>query len=80
MIADLPSVSFQIARNPDLGLATLPSPFTTEPLGIALPPNSPLFANLVQNYLNTLDYTGRLIQMKALWLNPGEWMSAMPQH
>lgn len=80
LIADLPSVSFQIARNPDLGLATLPSPFTTEPLGIALPPNSPLFANLVQNYLNTLDYTGRLIQMKALWLNPGEWMSAMPQH
>ena len=42
LIADLPSVSFQIARNPDLGLATLPSPFTTEPLGIALPPNSPL--------------------------------------
>jgi len=80
LIADLPFVSYQIARNPDLGLATLPGPFTTEPLGIALPPNSPLFANLVQNYLNTLDYTGRLIQMKARWLNTGEWMSEMPEH
>jgi len=80
LIADLPSVSFQIARNTDLGLATLPSPFTTEPLGIALPPHSPLFANLVQNYLNTLEYTGRLIQMKAHWLNAGEWMSEMPGH
>jgi polar amino acid transport system substrate-binding protein len=80
LIADLPSVSFQVARNADLGLATLPSPFTTEPLGIALPPHSPLFANLVQNYLNTLEYTGRLIQMKAHWLNAGEWMSEMPGH
>jgi ABC-type amino acid transport substrate-binding protein len=80
LIADLPFVSYQIARNPDLGLATLPGPFTTEPLGIALPPNSPLFANLVQNYLNTLDYTGRLIQMKARWLNTGDWMSEMPEH
>lgn len=78
LIADLPFVRFQLARNPDLGLATLPSPFTTEPLGIALPPNSPLFANLVQNYLNTLEYTGQLIQMKALWLNAGDWLSEMP--
>jgi len=80
LIADLPSVSFQVARNPDLGIAMMPAPFTTEPLGIALPPNSPLFANLVQNYLNTLDYTGRLIQMKARWLNAGDWMSEIPGH
>ena len=78
LIADLPAVSFHIARNPKLGLATLPGPFTTEPLGIALPPNSPLFANLVQNYLNTLRHTGELIQMKARWLNAGEWLSEMP--
>jgi len=78
LVADLPFVRFQVARNPDLGLATLPSPFTTEPLGIALPPNSPLFANLVQNYLNTLDATGQLIQMKARWLNAGDWLSEVP--
>ena len=79
LIADLPFVSFQLAQRSDLGLATLTSPFTTEPLGIALPPHSPLFANLVQNYLNTLDNTGRLIQMKARWLNAGDWMSEMPE-
>jgi polar amino acid transport system substrate-binding protein len=78
LIADLPFVRFQIARNADLGFATLPSPFTTEPLGIALPPNSPLFANLVQNYLNTLEATGQLIQMKARWLNAGDWLSEVP--
>ena len=57
---------------------TASSPFTTEPLGIALPSDSPLFANLVQNYLNTLEYTGQLIAMKARWLNAGEWLSEMP--
>ncbi len=78
LVADLPFVRYQVARNPDLDLATLPSPFTTEPLGIALPPHSPLFANLVQNYLNTLDATGQLIQMKARWLNAGDWLLEVP--
>ena len=78
LIADLPFVRYQIARHPELGLTTLDSPLTTEPLGIALPPNAPLFSNLVQNYLNTLEYTGELIQMKARWLNEGEWLSEVP--
>jgi polar amino acid transport system substrate-binding protein len=78
LVADHPSVEFAIARNPDLELASLPSPLTTEPLGIALPANSPLFANLVQNYVNTLDYTGQLMQMKARWLNGGDWLLEMP--
>lgn len=78
LIGDLPYVRFVLARHPDAGLAELPAPFTTEPLGIALPPDSPLFANLVQNYLNTLEYTGRLIQMKVRWLSGGEWLSEIP--
>lgn len=78
LISDLPYVRFALARHPDAGLAMLPSPFTTEPLGVALSPDSPLLANLVQNYLNTLEYTGQLIQMKARWLNAGEWLSEVP--
>lgn len=78
LFADVPFVRFQLARNPDLGLAALPSPFTTEPLGVAVPADSPLFANLVQNYLNTLDYTGELMQMKMHWMNAGDWLSELP--
>lgn len=78
LIGDLPYVQFEMARRPGDDLAVLPQPFTTEPLGIALPPNSPLFSNLVQNYLNTLEYTGLLMQMKADWLQGGEWLSEMP--
>lgn len=78
VIGDLPYVRFELARRPDSGLALLPSPLTTEPIGVALPPNSPLFANLVQNYLNTLEYTGQLIRLKARWLSGGDWLSELP--
>jgi polar amino acid transport system substrate-binding protein len=51
------------------------TPFTIEPLGIALPPDAPLLLNLVSNYLNTLEDTGLLGQFKAKWLADGSWMS-----
>jgi ABC-type amino acid transport substrate-binding protein len=54
------------------------TPFTTEPLGIALPPDDPLFVNLVQNYLTTLDNTGILVQLKAKWFTNGAWLSELP--
>lgn len=75
LFSDLPYVRFMLASNPDSGLAEVGTPFTTEPIGIALDPGSPLLVNLVQNYLNTLEYTGLLLQMKTYWLNDGKWTS-----
>lgn len=75
LFSDLPWVRYVLARHPDAGLAEVDTPFTTEPIGIALDPSSPLLANLVQNYLNTLEYTGLLLQMKTYWLTEGEWTS-----
>jgi polar amino acid transport system substrate-binding protein len=79
LFSDLPYVRFMLARNPDAGLAEVGTPFTTEPIGIALDPGSPLLANLVQNYLNTLEYTGLLIQMKTYWLNGGKWTAEIAE-
>lgn len=79
LISDLPYVRFEIARHPDSGLAELPSPLTTEPIGIALAPGSPLLANLVGNYVNALEYTGRLMQMKVYWLDDNDWLSELPE-
>ncbi len=78
LISDLPFVRFALARSPGEGLAELPSPLTTEPIGIALPPDSPLLVNLVQNHLNTLEYTGRLMEMKAYWIGGDEWLAELP--
>ena len=64
-------------RHPNAELLALRPPFTVEPLGIALPPDAPLFLNLVSNYLNTIEDTGQLTQFKARWLADGEWMSEL---
>jgi polar amino acid transport system substrate-binding protein len=78
LIADLQVCTLAQWRNPDAGLHARLDPFTTEPLGIALPPDDPLLLNLVTNYLNTLENTGELAQLKARWLTNGEWVGELP--
>ncbi len=78
MIADFPICQLSILRHPEAGLSTLMTPFTIEPLGIALPADDPLLINLIENYLNTLENTGLLIQFKAKWFSDGSWISELP--
>ncbi len=74
LIADYHTCEISVLRHPDAGLSTLVTPYTIEPLGIALPANAPLFVNLVENYLTTLENTGMLTRLKAKWLSAGSWV------
>jgi polar amino acid transport system substrate-binding protein len=78
MIADFPICQLSVMRHPDAGLSTLMTPFTIEPLGIALPADDLLFVNLIENYLNTLENTGLLVHFKAKWFSDGSWVSELP--
>ncbi len=78
MIGDLQVCTVARWRNPDAELYMRYAPFTTEPLGIAVSPGEPLFLNLVTNYLNTLEQTGELAQLKARWLGDGAWLARLP--
>jgi polar amino acid transport system substrate-binding protein len=78
MVADLQVLSVARWRHPDTELYLRYAPFTTEPLGIALPSDAPLYLNLVTNYLNTLEETGELAQLKAKWLGDGTWLARLP--
>jgi len=78
MVADLLICMLSVWRNPNAALSTSKVPLTAEPLGIALPADDPLFVNLVQNYLTTLEYTGLLAQFKTRWLAEGAWVSELP--
>ena len=75
LFADHLVCSMAVWRHPKAGLSALATPFTVEPLGIAVPPDSPLLLNLVQNYLATLDHTGMLQGLKAKWLADGRWIA-----
>ena len=78
LVADFPICKVSVLRHPEAGLSALMTPFTVEPLGIALPPGDPLFVNLVENYLTTLENTGMLTQFKAKWFSYGSWVSELP--
>jgi len=78
LVADFQICILSTWRHPDAGLMAIRTPFTVEPLGIALPPDAPLLMNLVSNYLNTLEDTGLLAQLKAKWLSDGSWLSELP--
>jgi polar amino acid transport system substrate-binding protein len=78
LIADFPICAVSVLRYPEAGLLRHRTPFTVEPLGIALPAGDPLLVNLVQNYLRTLDDSGVLTGLKAKWFSPGDWISELP--
>jgi polar amino acid transport system substrate-binding protein len=78
MVADYPICALSVLRHPEAGLSMLTTPFTLEPLGIALPAGDPLFVNLVENYLSTLEGTGLLTQLKAKWFSDGSWVAELP--
>jgi polar amino acid transport system substrate-binding protein len=78
LVADYQICMLSVWRYPDAGLLALMTPFTVEPLGIALPADAPLLVNLVGNYLDALEYTALLTRFKARWLSNGTWVSELP--
>ncbi len=78
LVADFPICHLSVNRYPDAELFALETPFTAEPLGIALPAGDPLLVNLVENYLSTLENTGVLTQIKAKWFSDEPWLFELP--
>lgn len=77
MVADYPICMVSVFRYPGKGLESVVTPFTYEPIGIALPPNDPLLVNWMQNFLHTLKDSGELKKLKDHWLKPGPWVEKL---
>ena len=78
MVADYPICALSLLRHPNAGLATLDQPLTLEPIGIALPPDSFLLHNMIENYLNALQMTGVLEDLERKWFEDGSWLIRLP--
>lgn len=76
LLADHPFCVVSVYRYRD-ELATLDTPFTFEPLGIALPPNDPLLVNWTQNTLADLDDSGTVYDMMYTWFEEDDWVSRL---
>jgi polar amino acid transport system substrate-binding protein len=78
LVADYPICVLSVLRHPDQGLATLVSPLSIEPIGIALPADDALLLNLVQNYVNALQLTGAMEALRSKWFDDGSWLAQLP--
>ena len=78
LVADMPICLLSMLRYPDQGLATLRQPLTVEPIGVAVPANDLSFRNLVDNYIEAIEKTGILEQLRKSWLEDGAWIAALP--
>jgi polar amino acid transport system substrate-binding protein len=76
LIADHPFCLVSVYRYGD-ELTTLQTPFTFEPLGIALPPNDPLLVNWTQNELAELDDSGSIYDMMYSWFEQDDWVKRL---
>ena len=76
LLADHPFCLVSVYRYRD-ELATLDTPFTFEPLGIALPPNDPLLVNWTQNELADLDDSGSIYDMMYSWFEEDDWVGRL---
>lgn len=74
LVADRETCRFAILRHPEAGLLSPDLTFTVEPMGIAVHPDDPRLANLIQTYLDTLDRAGSLEKIRRYWFEDPSWV------
>ncbi|MDJ0830548.1 MAG: transporter substrate-binding domain-containing protein [Desulfobacterales bacterium] len=79
MVADYPICIVSLFRYPDQGLLSLITPFTYEPLGIAVPGGDAHLINWVENFLSVMKGSGQLDELKERWFFDGAWLNRLPQ-
>ena len=79
LVADYETCALARLRNPEANLEHLEYGLTVEPMGIAIPPEDTLLANLLENYLQALVLNGGLKRIEALWLNDRAWLKRVPK-
>ena len=78
LVADYQICLVSLFRHPNQDLVSIITPFTYEPLGIALPAGDSHLINWVNNFLNTLKESGELDELRARWIEDGSWLNELP--
>jgi polar amino acid transport system substrate-binding protein len=75
LVADYHVCVLSLLRHPNEGLVSLITPFTYEPLGIAMPAGDAQMINWTTNFLNTMRQSDELIKLKIKWVEDPSWLS-----
>ncbi|MBU2916001.1 transporter substrate-binding domain-containing protein [Reichenbachiella agariperforans] len=74
VVADYPFTLVSALKYSYEGIVSLEEPLTIEPIGTALAQGDPLFLNLVQNYMNSIELAGIFDELNQKWLQNGMWL------
>ena len=74
LVADYHVCVLSLLRHPNEGLVSLITPFTYEPLGIAMPAGDAQMMNWTTNFLNTMRQSDELIKLKVKWIEDPSWL------
>lgn len=75
LVADYHVCVLSLLRHPNEGLVSLITPFTYEPLGIAMPAGDAQMINWTTNFLNTMRESDELVKLKMKWIEDPSWLS-----
>ena len=78
MIADFPICVVSVFRYPDEGLLSVLTPLTYEPLGIAVPRRDFHFVNWLGNFLDIVEGSGQLDELRERWIEDASWLLRLP--
>ncbi|MDO8948096.1 MAG: transporter substrate-binding domain-containing protein [Desulfocapsaceae bacterium] len=77
MIADYPICVIAAYRNPEAGLVSVEAPITYEPIGIAVAKGDPHLLNWLSNFLDSLENSGYMNELREKWFAQSNWLSQM---
>ena len=78
LVSDYHACVVALLQHPDAGLVSVITPFTYEPLGIAIPPGDSHLVNWMDNFLNTMVASDQMAQLKLKWIEDASWLDKLP--
>lgn len=78
MVSDYHACVLATMRYPDAGFIAGITPFTYEPLGIAIPAGDAHLQNWLDNFIGTMDGADELLKLKTKWIKDASWIKQLP--
>ena len=78
LVADMPICVLTVLRYPEAGFVTPDTPFTIEPIGMAVSATDAQLHSLLDNYIEALEKAGVIDLLTRTWIKDAGWIKELP--